>query len=44
MADVKRTLLERMDGEDEDVQALRRQLEYMFPSVVPGELTKVSSD
>lgn len=39
-----RTLLERMDGEDEDVQTLRRQLEYLFPSVVPGESTKVSSD
>lgn len=38
-----RALLERMDGGDEDVQALRRQLEHLFPSGGPGESTKVSS-
>ena len=38
-----RALLERMDGEDEDVRTLRRQLEYLFPSGVPGESKKVSS-
>ncbi len=38
-----RALLERMDGEDEDVRTLRRQLEYLFPSGVPSESTKVSS-
>lgn len=38
-----RALLARMDGDDQDVQALRRQLEHMFPSGVPGESTKVSS-
>lgn len=38
-----RALLKRMDGEDEDAQTLRRQLEHMFPSSVPGESTKVSS-
>ena len=27
-----RSLLARMDGRDRDVQALRRQLEHMFPS------------
>ena len=30
-----RTVLERMDGDDEDVRTLRRQLEHMFPSGEP---------
>lgn len=38
-----RALLERMDGENEDVQTLRRQLEHMFPTHAPGESKKVSS-
>lgn len=38
-----RAVLARMDGDDEDVQTLRRQLEHMFPSGGSGEATKVSS-
>ncbi|MDE7261843.1 MAG: carbon storage regulator [Oscillospiraceae bacterium] len=38
-----RTLLSQMDGRDSDVQALRRQLNHMFPPE-EGGTTKVSSD
>ena len=42
-----RTLLSQMDGEDRDVQALRRQLNHMFPLAQESEkaepVTMVSS-
>ena len=37
-----RSLLARMDGRDGDVQALRRQLEHMFPSEAK-QTTEVSN-
>lgn len=39
-----RAVLSRMDGEDSDVQALRRLLEHMFPSEQSEETTPLVSN
>ena len=38
-----RALLNQMDGRDDNVQTLRRQLEHMFPSRAKEETTEVSN-
>ena len=37
-----RKLLSQMDGTDSNVQALRRQLNHMFPPVEDGESSKTT--
>ena len=38
-----RTLLNQMDGRDENVKALRRQLKHMFPQSGKEQFTEVSN-